>query len=93
MKIMGCIRMKGLAGCLLVFLAAFALVSCGDDNPASPDPTPTDEKGEVSFEISTEGGTGSGTGTSPIEVAQGDTLYDYQPEEQIYGFRRNCVRM
>lgn len=74
MKIMGCIRMKGLAGCLLVFLAAFALVSCGDDNPASPDPTPTDEKGEVSFEISTEGGTGSGTGTSPIEVAQGDTL-------------------
>ena len=74
MKTMGCIRMKGLAGCLLVFLAAFALVSCGDDNPASPDPTPTDEKGEVSFEISTEGGTGSGTGTSPIEVAQGDTL-------------------
>lgn len=74
MKIMGCIRMKGLAECLLVFLAAFALASCGDDNPASPDPTPTDEKGEVSFEISTEGGTGSGTGTSPIEVAQGDTL-------------------
>lgn len=74
MKTMGCIRMRGLAGCLLVFLAAFALVSCGDDNPASPDPTPTDEKGEVSFEISTEGGTGSGTGTSPIEVAQGDTL-------------------
>ena len=66
--------MRGLAGCLLVFLAAFALVSCGDDNHASPDPTPTDEKGEVSFEISTEGGTGSGTGTSPIEVAQGDTL-------------------
>ena len=58
MKTMGCIRMRGLAGCLLVFLAAFALVSCGDDNPASPDPTPTDEKGEVSFEISTEGGTG-----------------------------------
>ena len=74
MKTMGCIRMRGSAGCLLVFLAAFALVSCGDDNPASPDPTPTDEKGEVSFEISTEGGTGSGTGTSPIEVAQGDTL-------------------
>lgn len=74
MKTMGCIRMRGLAECLLVFLAAFALVSCGDDNPASPDPTPTDEKGEVSFEISTEGGTGSGTGTSPIEVAQGDTL-------------------
>lgn len=74
MKTMGCIRMRGLAGCLLVFLAAFALVSCGDDNPASPDPTPTDEKGEVSFEISTEGGTGSGTGTSPIEVVQGDTL-------------------
>lgn len=74
MKTMGCIRMRGLAGCLLVFLAAFALVSCGDDNPASPDPTPTDEKGEVSFEISTEGGMGSGTGTSPIEVAQGDTL-------------------
>lgn len=74
MKTMGCIRMRGLAGCLLVFLATFALVSCGDDNPASPDPTPTDEKGEVSFEISTEGGTGSGTGTSPIEVAQGDTL-------------------
>lgn len=74
MKTMGCIRMRGLARCLLVFLAAFALVSCGDDNPASPDPTPTDEKGEVSFEISTEGGTGSGTGTSPIEVAQGDTL-------------------
>lgn len=74
MKTMGCIRMRGLAGCLLVFLAAFALVSCGDDNPASPAPTPTDEKGEVSFEISTEGGTGSGTGTSPIEVAQGDTL-------------------
>ena len=74
MKTMGCIRMRGLAGCLLVFLAAFALVSCGDDNPASPDPTPMDEKGEVSFEISTEGGTGSGTGTSPIEVAQGDTL-------------------
>lgn len=74
MKTMGCIRMRGLAGCLLVFLAAFALVSCGDDNPASPDPTPTYEKGEVSFEISTEGGTGSGTGTSPIEVAQGDTL-------------------
>lgn len=74
MKTMGCIRMRGLAGCLLVFLAAFALVSCGDDNHASPDPTPTDEKGEVSFEISTEGGTGSGTGTSPIEVAQGDTL-------------------
>lgn len=74
MKTMGCIRMRGLAGCLLVFLAAFALVSCGDDNPASPDPTPTDEKGEVSFEISTEGGTGGGTGTSPIEVAQGDTL-------------------
>ena len=74
MKTMGCIRMRGLAGCLLVFLAAFALVSCGDDNPASPDPTPTDEKGEVSFEISTEGGTGSGTGTSPIEIVQGDTL-------------------
>lgn len=74
MKTMGCIRMRGLAGCLLVFLAAFALVSCGDDNHASPDPTPTDEKGEVSFEISTEGGTGIGTGTSPIEVAQGDTL-------------------
>lgn len=74
MKTMGCIRMRGLAGCLLVFLAAFALVSCGDDNHASPDPTPTDEKGEVSFEISTEGGTGSVTGTSPIEVAQGDTL-------------------
>lgn len=74
MKTMGCIRMRGLAGCLLVFLAAFALVSCGDDNHASPDPTPTDEKGEVSFEISTEGGTGSGTGTFPIEVAQGDTL-------------------
>lgn len=74
MKTMGCIRMRGLAGCLLVFLAAFALVSCGDNNPASPDPTPTDEKGEVSFEISTEGGTGSGTGTSLIEVAQGDTL-------------------
>lgn len=68
------IRMRGLAECLLVFLAAFALASCGDDTPASPDPTPTDEKGEVSFEISSEGGAGSGTSTSPIEISQGDTL-------------------
>lgn len=66
--------MNGLVNGLLVFLTAFTLASCGDDTPASPDPTPTDDKGEVSFEISTEGGTGSGSATSPIELSQGDTL-------------------
>lgn len=66
--------MNGLVNGLLVFLTAFTLASCGDDNPASPDPTPTDDKGEVSFEISSEGGTGSGSATSPIEVSQGNTL-------------------
>lgn len=66
--------MKNLMNGLFMFLMAFTLTSCGDDTPASPDPTPTDEKGEVSFEISSEGGAGSGTSTSPIEISQGDTL-------------------
>lgn len=74
MKRMECIQMKDLMNGLFMFLMAFTLTSCGDDTPASPDPTPTDEKGEVSFEISSEGGAGSGTSTSPIEISQGDTL-------------------
>lgn len=74
MKKMGCIQQKNLAASLLVFVAALMLASCGDDSPSSTSPTHTGNKGEVSFEISNDGGTGSGTGTSPAEVSKGDTL-------------------
>ena len=74
MKRMECTQTKSWAARLLVFLTAFTLAACGDDTPASPDPTPADDNGEVSFEISNDGGTGTGTSTSPVEVSKGDTL-------------------
>lgn len=74
MKRMECTQTKSWAARLLVFLTAFTLAACGDDTPASPDPTPADDNGEVSFEISNDGGTGTGTSTSPAEVSKGDTL-------------------
>lgn len=49
MKRMECIQMKDLMNGLFMFLMAFTLTSCGDDTPASPDPTPTDEKGGSIF--------------------------------------------
>lgn len=59
---------------MLAFLTAGALASCSDDNPASTGQGQKDGSGEVSFEISNESGTGTGTSASPVVVSQGDTL-------------------
>lgn len=57
---------------LFMVLMALALGTCSKDDLTVPDsvpiPSPGTDKGEVTFEISSNGGTGSGTSTSPIEI-------------------------
>lgn len=60
--------------CMAAMMACVINVSCSSDDPIVPDPTPDADNGEVSFEISNDGGTGTGTSTSPAEVSKGDTL-------------------
>ena len=66
--------MKDLFIFILAFLSSCSLFSCSDENPSPADQGHNSDKGEVSFEISNDGGTGSGTSSSPAEVSMGDTL-------------------
>ena len=66
--------MKDLFIFILAFLSSCSLFSCSDENPSPADQGHNSDKGEVSFEISNDGGTGTGTSTSPAEVSMGDTL-------------------
>ena len=66
--------MKDLFIFILAFLLSCSLFSCSDENPSPADQGHNSDKGEVSFEISNDGGTGTGTSTSPAEVSKGDTL-------------------
>lgn len=66
--------MKDLFIFILAFLSACSLFSCSDENPSPADQGHNSDKGEMSFEISNDGGTGTGTSTSPAEVSKGDTL-------------------
>ena len=66
--------MKDLFIFILAFLSSCSLFSCSDENPSPADQGHNSDKGEVSFEISNDGGTGTGTSTSPAEVSKGDTL-------------------
>ena len=65
-----------------IFLQTFRLVlsgavclffSCTSDDPDSV-PSSSSGSGEVSFELVTEGGSGSGSSSSPFEVAMGETF-------------------
>lgn len=65
-----------------IFLQTFRLVlsgavclffSCTSDDPESV-PSSSSGSGEVSFELVTEGGSGSGSSSSPFEVAMGETF-------------------
>lgn len=53
--------------------AVFLLCSCTSDDPDSV-PSASSGSGEVSFELVTEGGSGSGSSSSPFEVAMGETF-------------------
>lgn len=53
--------------------AVFLLCSCTSDDPDSV-PSASSGSGEVSFELVTEGGSGSGSSFSPFEVAMGETF-------------------
>ena len=66
--------MKDLFIFILAFLSSCSLFSCSDENPSPADQGHNSDKGEVSFDISNNGGTGTGTSTSPAEVSKGDTL-------------------
>ena len=59
---------------LMLFLVGIVLISCGEENLV--DPSTQKPKGEVTFQISSDGGSGSGKGTSssPAVVQSGDTL-------------------
>lgn len=58
----------------MLFLVGIVMVSCGEENLV--DPSTQKPKGEVTFQISSDGGSGSGKGTSssPAVVQSGDTL-------------------
>ena len=65
--------------CGLTALAAvICLHACSEDDPVNPDPDPTPvvdpDNGEVTFVITNESGSGTGTVDAPAEVADGDTL-------------------
>lgn len=57
----------------VLFGAVFLLCSCTSDDPDSV-PSASSGSGEVSFELVTEGGSGSGSSSSPFEVAMGETF-------------------
>ncbi len=63
---------------LAALAAAICLHACGGDDPVNPDPDPTPvvdpDNGEVTFVITNESGSGTGTVDAPAEVADGDTL-------------------
>ena len=63
---------------LTALAAAICLHACGGDDPVNPDPDPTPvvdpDNGEVTFVITNESGSGTGTVDAPAEVANGDTL-------------------
>ena len=63
---------------LTALAAAICLHACGEDDPVNPDPDPTPvvdpDNGEVTFVITNESGSGTGTVDAPAEVADGDTL-------------------
>lgn len=63
---------------LTVLTAAICLHACSEDDPVNPDPDPTPvvdpDNGEVTFVITNESGSGTGTVDAPAEVANGDTL-------------------
>ena len=63
---------------LAALAAAICLHACGEDDPVNPDPDPTPvvdpDNGEVTFVITNESGSGTGTVDAPAEVANGDTL-------------------
>lgn len=72
MKRTGYTKMRKWMNGLFMVLMALALGTCSKDDLTVPDsvpiPSPGTDKGEVTFEISSNGGTGSGTSTSPIEI-------------------------
>ena len=63
---------------LAALAAAICLHACGGDDPVNPNPDPTPvvdpDNGEVTFVITNESGSGTGTVDAPAEVANGDTL-------------------
>ena len=63
---------------LTALAAAICLHACSEDDPVNPDPDPTPvvdpDNGEVTFVITNESGSGTGTVDAPAEVADGDTL-------------------
>ena len=63
---------------LTALAAAICLHACSEDDPVNPDPDPTPvvdpDNGEVTFVITNESGSGTGTVDAPAEVTDGDTL-------------------
>lgn len=63
---------------LTALAAAICLHACSEDDPVNPDPDPTPvvdpDNGEVTFVITNESGSGTGTVDAPAEVSNGDTL-------------------
>lgn len=61
-----------------VLAGAMCLCTCSDDSQTTPEPDPTPgvdpDNGEVTFVITNENGSGTGSTDSPAEVAHGDTL-------------------
>lgn len=72
--------LKRLCRMAAIFICAACVYACSEDEPAATDtpqpetPQTDPDKGEVSFVINHEGGSGAGTAASPAEVANGDTL-------------------
>ena len=62
--------------CMIALVAVF--IGCSEDDPVNPDPDPTPvvdpDNGEVTFVITNESGSGTGTVDAPAEVTDGDTL-------------------
>lgn len=62
--------------CMIALVAVF--IGCSEDDPVNPDPDPTPvvdpDNGEVTFVITNESGSGTGTVDAPAEVSNGDTL-------------------
>lgn len=60
--------------CMVALVAVF--IGCSEDDPVNPDPTPgvDPDNGEVTFVITNENGSGTGTVDAPAEVSNGDTL-------------------
>ncbi len=69
-----CIKTTGFLWKLPILAGAICLCTCSDDSDLGSTPISDPDNGEVSFVITNESGSGTGSTDSPAVVAYGDTL-------------------